>query len=292
MTVGALTFHDIEDWTCGRTRIVDVACPWCGPEKRSSINQRRKVLRIWRLDEGFATFHCARCGESGHTRDQSAVPPDREKLERARAEATEREQMAARERLGKARWLWSIRTAVDGTVAEKYLRDVRGCCGPLPATLGFLAGRNGYPPAMIAAFGQPEEPAPGHLTIAQTAVTGVHITRIAADGRGKAGTERDKIMLGRSSGSPIVLAPMNDLLGLAITEGIEDALTVHLRTGLGTWAAGSASHMPALVDAVPGYVDCVTVYVDDDDAGRKHASILIKGLRARRIEVIVEEPAR
>jgi hypothetical protein len=36
---------------------------------------------------------------------------------------------------------------------------------------------------------------------------------------GKAGTERDKIMLGSSIGHPIVRAPPNDLLGLAITEG-------------------------------------------------------------------------
>ena len=48
-------------------------------------------------------------------------------------------------------------------------------------------------------------------------------------------------MIGRSTGAPIVLAPLTDALGLAITEGIEDALSVHEATGLGVWAAGSAS---------------------------------------------------
>jgi hypothetical protein len=43
--------------------------------------------------------------------------------------------------------------------------------------------------------------------------------------------------------SPIVLAPPNDLLGSSITEGIEDALTMHEATGLGTWAAGSAARL-------------------------------------------------
>ena len=62
---------------------------------------------------------------------------------------------------------------------------------------------------------------------------GVHITRLAADGSGKAGTDRDKFMRGLARGSPIVLAPPNDLLGLAITEGIEDALSVYAATGLG-----------------------------------------------------------
>ena len=49
-----------------------------------------------------------------------------------------------------------------------------------------------------------------------------------------------------------MLAPMNDLLGLAITEGVEDALSIHAATGLGAWAAGAASRLPALADAVPG----------------------------------------
>ena len=78
-------------------------------------------------------------------------------------------------------------------------------------------------------------------------------------------------MIGRSAGSPIVLAPTNDLLGIAVTEGIEDGLSVHLATGLGVWAAGSASRLPALADAIPSYVECVTILVDDDKAGRRYA---------------------
>ena len=42
---------------------------------------------------------------------------------------------------------------------------------------------------------------------------------------------------------------------LAITEGIEDRLTVHEATGLGAWAAGSASRMPALAYVLPGYIE-------------------------------------
>ena len=65
--------------------------------------------------------------------------------------------------------------------------------------------------------------------------------------------------LGLPRGAPIVLAPVNDGLGLAITEGIEDGLSVYAATGLGVWAAGSAPLMPALADAVPNYVQCVTI---------------------------------
>jgi Toprim domain len=284
-----ITIAAIDEITRGRIGTFDVACPLCGPEKRSARNRARKVLRIWRL-EPVATYHCVRCGESGHTKDRTAGPPDPVELAKARSEAAAREQAAAIERLGKALWLWSRRAPIAGTVAETYLRDARGYGGPLPTTLGFLPGRGEFPPAMIAAFGVPAEPEPGRLAIASTAITGVHITRIAPDGRGKAGTERDKIMIGKSVGSPVVLAAVNDLLGLVIAEGIEDALSAHETTGLGAWAAGAATRLPALANAIPGHVECVTLVVDDDDAGRRHSSELADLLNVRGIEVRLASP--
>jgi Toprim domain-containing protein len=91
-------------------------------------------------------------------------------------------------------------------------------------------------------------------------------------------------MIGHSSGAPILLAPMNDLLGLAITEGIEDGLSVYEATGLGVWVAGSAGRMGALAAVIPSYTDAVTVVAHYDDAGRRGAADLSNGLRARGIE--------
>jgi hypothetical protein len=110
-------------------------------------------------------------------------------------------------------------------------------------------------------------------------------TRLRPDGSDRDRGDQAKIMIGHSIGSPIVLAPPNDLLGMSIAEGIEEALTVHEATGLGAWAAGSASRMPALADVVPWYIECVTVMVDDDVDGRRHAATLIDRMRARGIEV-------
>jgi hypothetical protein len=138
---------------------------------------------------------------------------------------------------------------------------------------------------MIAAFGLPDEPAPGEFAIPDDAVRGVHITRLAADGSAKAGTQTDKIMIGASLGSPIALAPVNDLLGLGIAEGIENALSVHQATGLGAWAAGAASRLPALAAAVAAYVEAVTIMVDDDIDGRRHACALADSLRCRGFDV-------
>src|SRR5262249_3832367 len=140
--------------------------------------------------------------------------------------------------------------------------------------------------AMIAAFGMAYEPEPGLLEIAGADLRGVHITKLKPDGSGKAGTDTDKIMIGMSIGSPIVLAPLNDLLALAISEGIEDELSVHEATGLGAWAAGSASRLSALADAVPSYIEAVTLLVDDDEVGRRHAGELRKRLIVRRIKEV------
>ena len=49
-----------------------------------------------------------------------------------------------------------------------------------------------------------------------------------------------KKIIGSPAGLPVIVSPVNDLLGLAICEGIEDALSVYAATGLGAWAAGGA----------------------------------------------------
>ena len=182
------------------------------------------------------------------------------------------------------------RVPIEGTPAEVYLRNCRGYVGDIPATLGFLPpAKPGRHPALIAPFGIPEEPEPGVLAIADDKVMGVHLTLLLPDGSGKARVDTNKIMIGAVAGSPIVLAPMDDNLGLAITEGIEDALSVHAATGHGVWAAGSAMQMPKIAAVVPDYCDCVTIVADDDNHGRKGAQALSARLRDRCIHV---EPIR
>jgi hypothetical protein len=287
-----LDLGEIDRITGGRLGSHDVACPVCGPERRTATNRARKVLRIWRIEVGFAGFHCVRCGTKGYARDGDAPPPDPGRLAAARRAVEERERDAVIERLGKALWLWSQRRAAFGTIVETYLGK-RGCGGgPIPGTIGFLPARGEHGPAMIAAFGPANEPEPGRLVIADDAVTGVHITRLKTDGSGKAGTERDKIMVGRSLGSPIVLAAVNDLGGLVIGEGIEKVLAFHHATGLGAWAAGSASRLPSLADAIPSFVASVTILVDDDGAGRPNSSALSNRLADRGCEVRKILPAR
>jgi Toprim domain len=191
---------------------------------------------------------------------------------------------AATDNRSKARWLWHQSQPIQQTVAEIYLRCERRICCPLLATLRYLSGKGQHPPSMIAAFGFAAEPEPGVLSISENDVIAVHLTKLTPDGR-KHPDKPDKITLGSAPGVPIVLAPMTDMLGLAICEGIEDALSIHQATGLGVWAAGSAGRMPALAEAVPDWTDAVTVFADGDATGENNAVLLAEALDARNIAV-------
>jgi hypothetical protein len=179
-----IDFETLQELSRGAER-VDTACPICGPQKRSGSNRTRKVLRIFNPEPGFATYYCARCDEKGHaherTRRSSKLDPIEEIIgilnptivpEKQPDHDAEKESKSAL-----AMRLWRRRQPIRGTIAETYLRDVRGYHGPLPETLGFLPAQSGYKPAMIAAFGLAEEPEPGVLEINPGTITGVHMTR-------------------------------------------------------------------------------------------------------------------
>jgi hypothetical protein len=282
--MASFTLTDIDALTNGKLGTFDVACPECGPGRKSPQNRKRPVLRIWRTDASFASFKCARCGLEGFARDGGTSSARPAQIAKAKAGAEARDREAAAEQLRKAKFLWTRRRPAEASPVERYLRQMRGYGGGIPASIGYLPpSKPEHHPAMIAAFAWPiEEPEPGVLDIPDNALHGIHLTLLRPDGLGKAGTGRDKIMLGRSIGTPIVPAPMNDLLGLVICEGIETGLSLFEATGCGVWAAGAASRMPALADAVPDYA-CVTVAAEPDEAGSKHATELARRLRARGI---------
>jgi hypothetical protein len=173
MSAALLTLDDIDHLTGGRLGTHDVPCPSCGPQRRAAVNRRRRVLRVWRIEPGYATWHCARCGGDGYARDTGTArrPLDHAALARVQAEAAERERVAAAKSLAKARRLWVRRRPIAGSIAERYLREARGYGGPLPATLGFLPASDRYPPAMIAAFGLAHEVEPGVIAIDDGAVS-------------------------------------------------------------------------------------------------------------------------
>ncbi|MET4149916.1 toprim domain-containing protein [Bradyrhizobium sp. RT7b] len=286
----ALSLPELLNLVDGRIGRHDVACPLCGPLCRSPVNRKRRVLRIWFLETTFATFRCARCETAGYAVARNSERTEPEILEKARAKARAIQLEEAIESRRKAQWLWSQRKPITGSIAETYLRRCRGYQGDLHATLGFLPARGDHPPAMIAAFGTAVETLPGELAIYDLAIRGVHITKLKPEGSGKAGTEADKLTIGAGNTLPIWLAPVNDGGGLAICEGIEDALSAHAATGLGAWAAGTAGRLPAMAEHVPAYVEAVTIFVDADPVGEKNAVELAARLDAKGFEVRLVRP--
>jgi hypothetical protein len=137
MSRSLINLEIVNQLTGGRLGVFDTRCPLCSASRKPA-NQRKQVFRIWRDDRDFATYHCVHCLAHGHIHEGYAARPDPVALERAKREAAERHRIAATERLRKARWLWSQRRPLTGSIGEAYLRDARGYNGPLPATLGFL----------------------------------------------------------------------------------------------------------------------------------------------------------
>ena len=291
MIAASISFSTLGSLTGGRFGTFDVPCPICGPDRRAPVNRKRRVLRVWNDGKGFETYHCVRCGMRGHARSDGASVIDHGKLVRLKQEAAERDNAHAERRLAKAKALWSHGKPAVDSLAETYLREARRYLGPLPPTIRFLEPfKPEHHPAMIAAFGLFNEAESSLLSVGDEELRGVHLTLLASTGSGKAGTDRDKIMVGPSNGWPIVLAAMNDLLGLIVCEGIESGLSLHEATGCGVWVAGSSSRLGALADAIPDHADCVTVAADEDEAGKAGAVKLAQRLGSRGIHVEVSLP--
>jgi hypothetical protein len=279
-----LTFEQINSTISGRYGKFDLTCPFCSASRSTAENRRKKVFRVWRDEPGFITYLCVHCEAHGYLHAKNSAPIPVAKIAEMRREADRRAEEHRQERLSKARWLWRASRPIQGTVAERYLRN-RAITVPLPATLRFLPARDEYPPAMIAAFGFPREPDPGKLEIAERDVVAVQMTRLKPDGRGKANIEPAKMCIGVAPGVPIVLAPPNDALALGIGEGIEDMLSAHQLLGIGAWAATGAKKLEALAAPVPAYIETVHIFVDHDLDGLRGAQALATELDGHGCEI-------
>lgn len=264
-------------------------CPKCGGTDRFSISLTKQLWRCRICDTGGDIINLIQHVDdldfvAACTKLANDLPPrSRAPSSRARPQSEEQYERAQHD---KAAWLWSQRRHISGTPAERYLR-ARGITCPLPLTLAYLPAREKHSHALIAAFAIPAEPEPGVLA-APRCPRSVHITRLLPDGSDRMrGEGANKLTIGSPGALPIVLAPVNDIGGLAIAEGIEDALWTHQTTGLGAWAAASAVRLPELASFVGSHVECVSIAVDDDDAGRRYAAKLAQRLTERSVETLM-----
>jgi hypothetical protein len=105
----------------------DVACPLCGPERRTPANRKRRVLRIWHLEERFATYACARCGERGYARADGVIVPGQVSPAGSQLKPVEvSEDADQRVRIEFALQLWEASCPLRGTLGHTYLKKHRG----------------------------------------------------------------------------------------------------------------------------------------------------------------------
>ena len=219
-------------------------CPVCdrGPKDTA--------MSVTTDDRGTVSY-CHRCGYTAweaRERRPDMPPPRAAKSDwSARAES-----------------IWRHTVALHGTVGETYLLH-RGCALPPPdSDLRFLAPTDRYPPSLCA-----------RVTDVVTArpIT-LHFTRIAPDGRGKAGTKQDKVLLAghRKQGGVIRLWSDDAVThGLGVAEGIESTLcAAHAYTPI--WSCVDADNLAAL--PVLAGLEALSIYADHDPAGLTAARAL------------------
>lgn len=221
-------------------------CPICAKGPRD------RALSIT-TDERGTVSHCFRCG---YVKANNIERRPLEPIRSAPAKSSEPLEWSAT-----AEGIWRRTLPLRGTLGEVYLRH-RGCVlPPQDSDLRFLPATERHPPSLCAKITDATTNAP--LTL--------HFTRLASDGRGKAGGEQDKLLLAghRKRGGVIRLWPDEYVThGLALAEGIESALAAaHLFQPV--WAAIDAGNM-AQLPVLPG-IEALTIFADHDRAGLKAA---------------------
>ena len=175
---------------------------------------------------------------------------------------------------------------LDGTLGSKYLRSARKCgipghhcCRFVPALRHHKSGSN----------------FPAIISLVTDAVTGVPLTLqmsfLALDGMSKAPIEPSRLFWPGLpvAGGVVRLSPDDQVeTGLAITEGLEDALSIIDHGWEPVWAclsAGSIANFPVLAG-----IEALTIFADADDAGRRAATKCMERWTAAGREVTVMFP--
>ena len=133
-------------------------------------------------------------------------------------------------------------------------------------------------PAMVAAFRRPDN-----------TVESLHITYLSPEGK-KAPVPKAKKAAGKIKGlkgCAIRLSPVRE--HIAITEGIETALSVKKLYGIDCWATYSANNMIEFIP--PEGVKIITIYPDIDDSftGQEAAYVLARRLKRQGFSVNVAQ---
>jgi hypothetical protein len=227
----------------------DVPCPFCGPDRRALENRKRRVLRVWHREPGFASFHCARCGERGWTRSEG----DGEHRRAVQPQLHPDDDQDRHRRVDLAIQIWAAAVPLSRTLGWKYFTERRGLHIGALDDLSHALHWNERIGAVIALMTDPVTNEP----------TCIHRTFLNTDG-----TKRERKMLGKQG---VIRLSREEAVteGLGLTEGIEDGLSVLLSGWAPVWAATSAGGIERF--PVLSGVECLTIFSDTDPTGMRVA---------------------
>ena len=182
--------------------------------------------------------------------------------------------------------MWERTEPLPGTIAETYLRHVRG--------VGHVAGA----PALRFSAALSHPYAPGRFPCLVAGVQDVHggflgVQRIYLDREGaprKANVEPVRASLGSLAGGAVRLAKPEPGRPLLVGEGIESTAAAMLLFDLPGWAALGTSGLKAI--GLPEHVIDVVIAADRDAGGEGQAAAvaLAERLQAERREVEIQPP--
>ncbi len=237
------------------------ACPQCQRTKRDT------ALSVTVEHDG-GVFHCFRCGWAGSWRDEQTSTTRLHRAPVAKPAAARWSDRAER--------IWQQTVPLRGTIGEVYLRTRHCVLPPDDSDLRFLPARDNFAPCLVGRISDFVTNEPMSL----------HFTRLKDDGNGKAGTDRDRLMLGghAKKGGVIRLWPDEAVtLSVAIGEGIETCLTA-ARFHTPVWCAIDAGNLGGL--PVVAGIESLLVVADHDPAGEQAArEIRARWRRAGRVAV-------
>ncbi len=257
-------------------------CPHCSSSRRK---QRDACLAV-NVDKG--TWYCWHCGWKGGLYGRWHADSVRPKRWPSTPAKPDYQKRAALDRV----WCHSRPIGANDPV-HNYLRQRGLELGPVTnvpkvlkyhphLTYLYTSGERTQHPAMLAAVHNPA----GLLV-------SIHRTYLTHNGFKADVSTVKKLMSpispGATRGAAIRLHKVATTL--AVAEGIETALAVHIQTGLPVWASISATGMKALV--LPDVVKDVMIFADHDRSGVGYdaATTLAQRMRIerRRVKIFMPE---
>ena len=285
-----IPWETLEQIVDGRQGRVYAPCPLCSAGRRTANSRSSKVLAVTRIDADHINFYCNHCGVNGYAHPATGTSRqlDHTELQRRREQAARFAAHERKRRTQSAVSLWEEAGAFAGSLAESYLRETRKI-GDWLDVLPFLDRVFRFHPG--CPFGNERLPCLLALVrdIKSNAPLAIHRTALTKDGH-----KIDRMSLGPVGGGAIKISTVFEIhRGLMIGEGIETVLSASKYFQFKpVWSlidAGNLSKFPA---PLGGAVKCVTIAIDNDEAGIEAAEQCTQRLLEAGVEVVTAKPNR